>query len=319
MKAHMLSILLSFISCAITVQTAQAFPVQVLTPCAAIWEKNIPCSASLLAMGLNPVLAHPTSRPASPAIPMPAWGDTPAQIQANFPRLLAANFAANPYLDAQMTIMDSMMLARLSTELLALDHGGYTGQALIGAAKKLSVANLRRLTSAFGPTLMAQALPYAQPTVRVQYEALAALPPAPMSSYGYTQKHLAIPALPNASIYDTFLLAWSQGHEAVQTSIHRAIAYNQMKVKNVVVDVIAVSAGVVAIVQAFDPTFFQDAVKAVKTWWNSTTTAPTASIPTLIQPDPAFSPLPPPQDDLPSVSPGNDPTFDTPIFTDENP
>jgi len=127
------------------------------------------------------VPAGATSTTTISAYTAPAYGQTAAEITAGFPAQLAQNFATNPNLSNQIVGM-TPILSRMSSELLALDHSGYTAENLKSAAQRVSAADLRMLQSAFGPTLMAAALPYAPAATLAAYNALPAQAPLPFSA-----------------------------------------------------------------------------------------------------------------------------------------
>jgi hypothetical protein len=117
----------------------------------------------------------------------------------------------------------------MSSELLALDHSGYTAEILKSAAQRVSAADLRMLQSAFGPTLMAAALPYAPAATLAAYNALPAQAPLPFSAYYYSLKGTVSP-LTNSSSYlmDLIIEFYTQSADGISVSVHKAQMYSMV-------------------------------------------------------------------------------------------
>jgi len=104
---------------------------------------------------------------------LPQLGVTTAQAQSLMPGTVYLNFMNNPSIDAAVTSMGDVEIARLSTELARNDTMGYTYSIMVYAGEKLSAANLHRLQAAVGPTVFAPAL--------------ASMPAATLASYNATR------------------------------------------------------------------------------------------------------------------------------------
>lgn len=193
--------------------------------CQKQWAQNIPCSYLTWSNAIGFVLPGTAATNPVGAYTSQAWGQTAAQVTAAFPANIAKNFANNANLNAQLTNIVPI-LARLSTELLALDHSGYTAQILESAAKKASAANLRLLQSAFGNTLMAPAMKYAPAAIQAQYNALPALAPFPLSANYYALKGTVSP-FTNAESYIIDVLAetYTFGSDSVAVALQKTSLY----------------------------------------------------------------------------------------------
>jgi hypothetical protein len=111
----------------------------------------------------------------------PNWGTSLATIPTAFGPAIEANFKNNPNLNAMVTGMDNMMLARLSTEL-HLHAASLTPTILAYAAQKLNGANLRRLEAVFGADAMAYPIgEFAPEATLTAYGALPVPAPFPLS------------------------------------------------------------------------------------------------------------------------------------------
>jgi hypothetical protein len=151
---------------------------------------------------------------ALPAGAAPAWGTTEAQVQALFPYNMLVNFSENPNLDAMVSGMDDVMIARLSTELAANDVSDYTYSIMAYAGERLSAANLHRLAAAFGPQVFATALAYMPAGTLAAYNAAPSPAPSLLSEYWAQLNPAAAPSAPSIGaryLYDLFLNAYTAG------------------------------------------------------------------------------------------------------------
>jgi hypothetical protein len=210
-----------------------------------------PLGSGLVGEGASPMVKGPCGGPNpnvtfqgtynTTAGPLPAstqnWGTTAVAIQSNFAANLYANFEANPALDAMFANMDSGMLARMSTELAANDTAGYTPYILARAATQLSAANLSKLRSAFGPTLVNAAIAYAPAAVQSAYNSTPAAAAVPISEYYYSLGYARLVELdPADGMFgtDVWLLAYtSQGYGNLAQSTALAVRYLQTHVPTV--------------------------------------------------------------------------------------
>lgn len=141
----------------------------------------------------------------------PNYGTTPAEVGTLFESTILANFENSPNLDAMVSGMDDMMLARLSTELVAHQHpsayGDYTTYVLVDIMmNRLSAANLHRMAAVFGPNYFwgMQWLYPARPDMVAAYNALPAPVPYPLGQWWVSQGN-ALPIFGDLYLYDLFL------------------------------------------------------------------------------------------------------------------
>jgi hypothetical protein len=181
-----------------------------------------------------------------------SWGTTEASIFANFASTIYSNFTTNTQLNAMITAADNFMLGRLSTELAAHDTAGYTPLILQAAAAQLSAAQLSRLRSAFGPTLVNAAVAYAPAAVQSAYYATPIATPLPLSQYFYAVTGMPRMAeLDSMYMYDLFLDAYtSPGLPGVQTAQATTARYINQNIKVSFIDIIVVVAAVIGIAES---------------------------------------------------------------------
>jgi MFS family permease len=117
------------------------------------------------------------------------------------------------------------------------------------------------------PRPMTSALAAAPASVLQAYNAITPLPPTPGSAYAVS---LGLPALwtdANQDMYDVFLDAYTSDVDATTMhSAQRAAAYYQARVKNIVIEVVIVSAAVIGLINAYDPMAFHNMVDTLAGW-----------------------------------------------------
>jgi hypothetical protein len=166
-----------------------------------------------------------------PSVKPLAWGTTATQIQQDFALNILYEFETNPNLNALLTNIQPIMLARLSTELKALDSAGHTFWVIVSAAEKVSAANLRLLQSVFGPGPLGWALPYAPPAVQAAYNSLPVRAPLPYSRYAIELGGTALPSVGSMHPYDIFLLQYFCANDIPIVALHKAALYAQVRLK----------------------------------------------------------------------------------------
>jgi len=245
-----------------------------------------------------------------PGKPTPAWGRTIAEIPTLFAHTILVNFETNKSLNAMITGMDNVMLARLSTELKAHDTQGDTPLILEYAARQLSAANLHRLEAAFGPSLVGSALAYAPAAVQASYADTPNIAPLFLSAYWWALGNTSTDNSGQLYLYDIFLDSYtaSAGGPPVN-ALKDTSRYMNVVVKNsVVVEVIVVTAAIFAILDSPSAKAVYD---AIADWWfltavdaNNFMRAITVPAPTLDPPPPLDVPLPqlPPIADDPELN-----------------
>lgn len=188
-----------------------------------------------------------------PARATPNWGTTVAEVQSRFAYTVYLNFLRSPNLDAMISGMDPMMLARLSTELAANDTAGYTQAILNLAAQRVSALNLHRLASAFGPTRITMALT-TEPAMVRSYLSSPTLPPTPFSTYWWQSGLGAgVTDAPGQTVlYDLFLNSYTGGTGGASAPSLKAAAqyYTRVVRDSPVVVVVVVVAAVFAILDS---------------------------------------------------------------------
>jgi hypothetical protein len=195
MKIRLLSAFLLILACCGAVH-AQADPAWIRF-CDRQEAANVFCNEKTwqARAGLRVAAATAIATPTA-AYTAPAWGQSGAAITAAFPGNMAKAAATNPGFAAQLNNCGPL-IPRMSSEMLATDHAGYTGQMLASAARVASAANLQMLQMAFGNTLMAQAIVYAPAAIQAQYRALPAMSVVPLSALYWTQKGMISPLAGN--------------------------------------------------------------------------------------------------------------------------
>jgi hypothetical protein len=225
-----------------------------LIACSAARAQTVPtCPTSFYVMGHMQTLWLPCfylhNKPGAPislpAAAAPAWGTSPAQVQALFPYNMLLNFAENPNLDAMVSGMDNLMIARLSTELAAHDVAGYSYSVMAYAGERLSAANLHRIAAAFGPGLFSTAVAYMPAATLAAYNASAATPPLFLSAYWSALNPAAAAASPATGdlwLYDLLLDEYTAGAGGSTTAALGAVSrYVNAKINNVIL--VAISLG----------------------------------------------------------------------------
>lgn len=250
-----------------------------------------------------------------PAFKAGNYGATPAAVMAAMPAFLLEYFETNPNLDAVITRAGPITIARMSTELAALDTTAaeYTHWILAYAiVRGVSVANLKMLHAAFGDVAMSSVLHYMSAATLAAYNTLppgqTGVIPLPYSQmsvncggklppYDLTQRYL----------YDLYLEHVFAGNDTLNVAVHKTMLYAQVRIHNVVVTTIEVVAAVwVATLATIDFVNGPNYTKIADWWyfmsldpaWDSgkIVTIPdmTISIPDLPPlPDPVFTDFPP--------------------------
>lgn len=170
-----------------------------------------------------------TTAVAIPGEVPPNYGSTPAEVGTLFESTILANFENNPNLDAMVSGMDDLMLARLSTELAAHTqpsaYGDFTTYILADIMmNRLSAANLHRMAAVFGPSYFwgMQWLYPPRPDLVAAYNALPAPVPARLGQWWVSLGHF-FPSVGDSYLYDVFLEYYTAGPGG-----DRAVAAEQM-------------------------------------------------------------------------------------------
>jgi len=220
----------------------------------------IPCWGWSLSVKQPPKVVLPAFKPL-------AWGTTPAAIKANFAANILYDVEVNANLNTVVTNAGTSAIARLSTELKALDTAGHTFYILAYAAEKLSAVNLRLLQSAFGPTAMTAAMAYATPAVRAAYNALPVRSALPYSQYAVSLGGKTPPYdLTQRELYDLYLDQYFSTNDTPNIALHKAVIYMQVRMKITLVEALAIAVSVIEIyrfIQSDDFTKIED-------WWYTT-------------------------------------------------
>ena len=272
--------------------------------CSTLMAAGLPCQRSNTGQLLK--MFAPSVAPAAVPYIVPAfnpgaysstgWGTTGAQIDANFPGVVAANFASNPNMVAMLSNMGPVTLARLSVELQRLDSGSvYTKKILESAISRgAALADLYRLESAFGPTVVLS-LPFpgsSNLNINTTYASLVAMgTPAPLANSAYWEQQTGVQmSYPDAGIawpYHVYLDAFTAQGVTQNTSygavdpmtaaLNQTGRYIQVHVKDDVIGIIIKSAQETLAIL----------VKAISNLINPPCCGPqTDPLPWVVQPDP---------------------------------
>jgi hypothetical protein len=173
-----------------------------------------------------------------PALATPNWGVTTAQAQSLMPGTVYLNFMNNPSIDAAVTSMGDVEIARLSTELARNDTMGYTYSIMVYAGEKLSAANLHRLQAAVGPTVFAPALASMPAATLASYNATAMYAPIPLGVY-WTALNPSLatgaPGAGDAYLYDLLLNEkTASAGETTTVALSHVSRYVNARIKNTV-------------------------------------------------------------------------------------
>lgn len=240
------------------------------------------------------------------------WGTTPAQITGgfayNFLILMETNTTAN--INAAIAAAGSIGMARLSTELAALDTATYTHWILAYAViRGVSVPNLKILHAAFGDGAMAGVLSYMSPAVLAAYNSPPAVTPLPYSYMYLVRGGTVMPPydLTQRYLYDLYLLQLFSGNDTPTVAMHKTVLYAQVRIHLGLLDVLVGAAAAAAIIE------FADSPTATKMadWYYFYSINPYRPIPNvdpvIVVPDltlnqPNWPPLPDPlMSDFPAV------------------
>lgn len=193
-----------------------------------------------------------------PAFKPLALGTTAAVIKGNFAENFLYFVETNPNLNTLITNGGPVIVARLSTELKALDAAGHTFYILAYAAEKLSAVNLRLLQSAFGPAAMTAAMAYATPAVRAAYNALPVRAPLRYSQYSVSTGGILPPYdLTQRHLYDLFLLQYFSANDTPTIAVHKAVIYMQVRMKLTVMDLVVITGVTIEVINFLNSDLFQ--------------------------------------------------------------
>jgi hypothetical protein len=247
--------------------------------CRAYWNQNLPCNAAMYENGAGYLGGSALPNVTTSAYTPGNWGSTNAEIQANFPGEIVANFTANPAINAQVTAMQSTMAAMLSTEMTRLDPGNVHRPALyLAAAQHLSAENIALMRSAFGPAMDPYIEENAPALVLATYHTLPVYSPTYLSIYYYNTIGTAPLVSPSTTApYDTFLMAYTSASDSVPVALRKTATYLQVRQKFGPMDVLGGAAAILGIISFFDPNAWAD----FKQW---TSNLP-AQIPSITPPD----------------------------------
>lgn len=182
---RVLSIFALVLACT-TAHAQHHFPVNPKsTICSLAIQHNIAC---IVGVTDNPHFHNSTILTGTAPVSMPWQGNTIATIEAQFPVVINWEFQTESAatLNAQMTLMDDLALARFS-HAYWVESNGNLSTIMMYAAAKLSAANLVRWKSAFGAAATdAAVVTYAPLSVQSQYRATPASRLIPQSHAAYS-------------------------------------------------------------------------------------------------------------------------------------
>lgn len=198
--------------------------------CMARYAQHLTCTAAMYAASIGVSLQANGPTPVTiPGFNAPNYGTTVATVNAGFAANLAKVIAANPHISTQMAPGNMLpIIARLSAELAAYDKTGATTAALLkSVAQHETAATLRFYQSAFGPTLVAAALPNATAAVQASYKALPLSAALPMSAYQYALKGTKSPAIDASSSYlcQIMLILYFTSNDTLTVVMHKTQQY----------------------------------------------------------------------------------------------
>lgn len=157
----------------------------------------------------------------------PPKGATRALVHTQFAKVIVYNFTYNPTINAQVTAMPDIMLARLSRQYY-IETNTVTAPLMAVAAKRLTAANLLRFKSAMGQAATDAAVnAYAPTAVKAAYFTGIAKAPIRRSQAMYLSMGIkAVTPAPNLdmTIYEIFLDYFTAG----ETSVAAALASTAM-------------------------------------------------------------------------------------------
>ena len=160
--------------------------------------------------------------------------------------------------------MPQIMLARMSTELIAHDPGGMTAEILQLIAENLDADSLVAFEAAFGPSLMSTAMQSAPTSVQSSYASAGT--PSPMDqSYYWVQQGNSIPAITSWAGYDVYLQFYTSGAgDTPASALGKTNAYLNIRVSQKGGVEILIGVGVAVIIALFPDDF-----KAAGDWIKS--------------------------------------------------
>lgn len=211
-----------------------------ITFCQSQTKADIPCTEATYVAKRGWKLPVKPVAATTPAYSVPtSWGTTAAAVTHAFPAVIAADFAANAVLNAQVT-GSTVLLARFSTEMAAQDPTLVNTRLMYEhAAQKLSAVNLVLLRTAFGAGLDAYVNAYAPAAVRATYQATPLKAPMPLSAYAYqakgTKSTLAGPS--TSYLVDLVYMHYFAGKDTVAQSLQKTKHYAQGVLKTGALDV----------------------------------------------------------------------------------
>lgn len=230
-KTQLTSVFLLILACAAARAQCVVYPVA-----GAGRMSVVPCEGFVRGPAQSPIVL--------PAFKPLTWGTTAAQIEANFAANILYDFETNPNLNAVIGAAPPGMLARLSTELKALDTTGQTYWILRYAMAKVSPANMQLLHAVFGDNAMAPVVAYMPAAVRAAY-----VPVLP-TLYSQMAINCGTPALPpydltQRHLYDVYLEQYFSTGDTPAVALHKAMLYAQVRIREGVLVTVGTVVGIV--------------------------------------------------------------------------
>lgn len=189
---------------------------------------NIPLCQAQKAGYVKNLVASKVTAPITLLPAAPSKGTTKALVHAQFPKVIVYNFTYNPTINAQVTAMPDILLARLSRQYY-IETNTATAPLMAVAAKRLSAANLLRFKSAMGQAATDAAVnAYATPTVKSAYFSGVAKAAIRRSQAMYLSMGIkGVTAAPNLdmTIYEIFLDYFTAGETSAAAALASTATY----------------------------------------------------------------------------------------------
>jgi hypothetical protein len=213
-----------------TTPAPEIIPNPYVVYCAYRWSRHLICTAEMwqasLGVAATPLGPQPVSIVGAT---LPNMGQSASAIETAFGANIAKFVAANAYIATQVQAARVIpFLARLSSDLAYYDHAGGTAALLKQVAIHTDAPTLRFYQSAFGPTLVNAALPYATAAVQASYKALPQAAPMPLSAYFYSSRGVAVsPLVTNQPAYlmDLYMEIYFLSDDTYITAMHKTQEY----------------------------------------------------------------------------------------------
>jgi hypothetical protein len=158
----------------------------------------------------------------------PSYGKTKALVHSQFPAVQVYNFTNNPYIDATVTGLSDVYLARLTRQYY-IETNGAVAPLMAVAAKKLSAANLLRFKASMGQAATDAAVnAYSSPTVKAGYFGGTTRAAIPRSEAMYLSMGInGVTPAPNLdmTLYEVFLDYLTAGETTAASALASTAAY----------------------------------------------------------------------------------------------